>query len=113
MEQYYSITNLFLILTLSVAPKRLYFIQIRLSRTLNPPNEQRISWIYFSLLHADYVKLNSKWNYTNVISPYSGFIILMKGKDMFQAGRKKLNLSEAICTLFRALPCAIYAATNI
>lgn len=24
----------------------------------------------FSLLHADYVKLNQRWNYTNVISPY-------------------------------------------
>ncbi|KAF2514872.1 helix-turn-helix domain-containing protein [Flavobacterium foetidum] len=62
----------------------------------------------FSLLHIDYVKLNHKWNYFNVISPYyrlyyidegEGFISDSYGKKTLEPGYLYLIPSYTICNL--------------
>lgn len=63
----------------------------------------------FSLLHIDYVKLNKKWNYANVISPYfriyyidegEGFIISKQGKVKLEQGYFYIVPSFTLCHLF-------------
>jgi len=63
----------------------------------------------FSLLHVDYVKLNEKWNYTNVISPYyriyyidggEGFISTKQGKIILEQGYLYIIPSFTFCHLF-------------
>lgn len=63
----------------------------------------------FSLLHIDYVKLNKKWNYSNVISPYyriyyidegEGFIVSKRGKIKLEPGYFYLLPSFTLCNLF-------------
>ena len=62
----------------------------------------------FSLLHIDYVKLNSKWNYSNIISPYyrlyyidegEGFISSEKDKILLEPGYLYLIPSFTLCSL--------------
>lgn len=62
----------------------------------------------FSLLHIDYVKLNHKWNYFNVISPYyrlyyidagEGFISDSYGTETLEPGYLYLIPSYTICNL--------------
>lgn len=47
----------------------------------------------FSLLHADYVKLNHKWNYTNVISPYYRIYYIDEGKGQI-VSKQQITLLE-------------------
>lgn len=63
---------------------------------------------FFSLLHVDYVKLNQKWNYTNVISPYyrlyyiddgNGYISNAQGKIQLEAGYMYIIPSYTLCNL--------------
>jgi len=63
----------------------------------------------FSLLHMDYVKLNDKWNYANVISPYfriyyidegEGFISTKQEKIKLEAGHLYIIPSFTLCHLF-------------
>lgn len=63
---------------------------------------------YFSLLHIDYVKLNQKWNYNNVISPYfrlyyidegNGFVSDSSGDLTLEPGYLYLIPSFTICNL--------------
>ncbi|MGM8360913.1 helix-turn-helix domain-containing protein [Flavobacterium sp. ARAG 55.4] len=63
---------------------------------------------YFSLLHIDYVKLNYKWNYNNVISPYYrlyyidegyGTISDNSGRLILESGYLYLIPSFTICNL--------------
>jgi AraC-like DNA-binding protein len=63
----------------------------------------------FSLLHVDHVKLNKKWNYTNVISPYfriyyidegEGFITNKQEKIKLQQGHLYIVPSFTLCHLF-------------
>jgi len=67
----------------------------------------------FSLLHIDYVKLNKKWNYTNVISPYSriyyidegeGFILSKQDRIKLEPGYFYILPSFTLCNLF----CKVY-----
>lgn len=62
----------------------------------------------FSILHIDYVKLNNKWNYNNVISPYyrlyyiddgTGTISDTSGKLILESGYLYLIPSYTICNL--------------
>lgn len=62
----------------------------------------------FSLLHADHVLLNEKWNYTNVISPYhriyyidkgEGFILTEHGKIKLEPGYLYMIPSFTLCHL--------------
>lgn len=62
----------------------------------------------FSLLNIDYVKLNHKWNYFNVISPYyrlyyidegAGFISDIYGQQSLEPGYLYLIPSYTICNL--------------
>jgi AraC-like DNA-binding protein len=62
----------------------------------------------FSLLHIDYVKLTSKWNYTNVVSPYYrlyyidegiGFISDSCNQLILESGFLYLIPSFTICNL--------------
>lgn len=62
----------------------------------------------FSLLHADYVKLNHKWNYTNVISPYyriyyidegQGHIISDQQTTLLEPGFLYIVPSFTLCNL--------------
>jgi AraC-like DNA-binding protein len=67
----------------------------------------------FSLLHVNYVKLNKKWNYTNVISPYfriyyiddgEGYIATKQEKIKLQPGYFYIVPSFTLCHLF----CKVY-----
>lgn len=67
----------------------------------------------FSLLHIDYVKLNQKWNYTNVISPYfriyyidegEGSILSKQGRIKLEPGYFYIVPSFTLCNLF----CKVY-----
>jgi len=62
----------------------------------------------FSLLHVDYVKLNKRWNYNNVISPYyrlyyiddgEGYITDKSEKLKLEAGYLYLIPSFTLCNL--------------
>lgn len=46
----------------------------------------------FSLLHIDYVKLNSKWNYYNVISPYYRLYYIDEGMGFISDSYSQLTL---------------------
>ncbi len=46
----------------------------------------------FSLLNADYVKLNDKWNYRNVISPYHRIYYIDEGEGKLSDTMKTLYL---------------------
>ena len=46
----------------------------------------------FSLLHIDYVKLNKKWNYANVISPYFRVYYIDDGEGFISSKHEKIKL---------------------
>jgi AraC-like DNA-binding protein len=46
----------------------------------------------FSLLHIDYVKLNDKWNYKNVISPYFRIYYIDEGEGFILSAEEKTKL---------------------
>jgi AraC-like DNA-binding protein len=46
----------------------------------------------FSLLHADYVKLDKEWNYLNVISPYYRIYLIDEGEGYILTGKEKIKL---------------------
>jgi AraC-like DNA-binding protein len=48
----------------------------------------------FSLLHADYVKLNEKWNYPNVISPYFRIYSIDEGEGFISSRQEKIKLEQ-------------------
>jgi AraC-like DNA-binding protein len=48
----------------------------------------------FSLLHVDYVKLNRKWNYTNVISPYFRIYYIDEGQGSISSKQEKIKLER-------------------
>jgi len=63
----------------------------------------------FSLLHVDYVKLDSRWNFRNVISPYCRVYYIDEGEGLVTSGREKVKLeagrlyiipSFTLCNLF-------------
>jgi AraC-like DNA-binding protein len=67
----------------------------------------------FSLLHIDYVKLNKKWNYTNVISPYFRIYYIDEGEGVISSKQEKIKLEQGyfyiipsftLCNLF----CKVY-----
>ncbi len=67
----------------------------------------------FSLLHIDYVKLNKKWNYRNVLSPYfriyyidegEGFILSKQDRIKLEPGYFYILPSFTLCNLF----CKVY-----
>lgn len=69
---------------------------------------KRILTQSFSLLHADYVKLDDKWNFSNVISPYfriyciddgEGVIITNKKNTRLEAGYLYIVPSFTLCHL--------------
>ncbi|MCH5717947.1 hypothetical protein [Niabella hibiscisoli] len=46
----------------------------------------------FSLLHVDHVRLNRKWNYNNVISPYIRIYYIDQGQGVISTITEKLIL---------------------
>lgn len=46
----------------------------------------------FSLLHADHVKLDQKWNYSNVISPYFRIYYIDDGEGLVTTRQEKIKL---------------------
>lgn len=48
----------------------------------------------FSLLHVDHVKLNEKWNYSNVISPYFRIYYIDGGEGSVSTKQEKVKLEE-------------------
>lgn len=53
----------------------------------------------FSLLHVDYVKLNSKWNYYNIISPYYRLYYIDEGNGFISDNRGQLTLEPGFLYL--------------
>jgi len=69
---------------------------------------RRLSGHTFSLLHVDYVKLNERWNYAHVVSPYfriyyidegEGYILSEKGKCLLEKGYLYIIPSFTLCHL--------------
>ncbi len=69
---------------------------------------KRVLGHMFSLLHIDHVKLNDKWNYTNVISPYfriyyidegAGFVLNAGDKYRLEPGFIYIIPSFTLCHL--------------
>jgi AraC-like DNA-binding protein len=48
----------------------------------------------FSLLHADHVKLNEKWNYPNVISPYFRIYYIDEGEGYVLTKQERVKLEQ-------------------
>ena len=48
----------------------------------------------FSLLHIDHVKLNEKWNYANVISPYFRIYYIDGGEGSISTREEKVKLEQ-------------------
>jgi AraC-like DNA-binding protein len=48
----------------------------------------------FSLLHVDHVKLNEKWNYPNVISPYFRIYYIDEGEGFVSTRHEKITLEQ-------------------
>jgi len=48
----------------------------------------------FSLLHIDHVKLNEKWNYANVISPYFRIYYIDGGEGSISTRQEKVKLEQ-------------------
>lgn len=46
------------------------------------------------MLHADYVKLNEKWNYNNVISPYFRIYYIDEGEGFVSTRQEKIKLEQ-------------------
>jgi AraC-like DNA-binding protein len=46
----------------------------------------------FSLLHVDYVKLTSRWNYSNVISPYFRIYYIDEGEGTISTAHGRIKL---------------------
>ena len=66
-----------------------------------------------SLLHVDYVKLNQKWNYNNVISPYFRIYYIDEGEGFISSKQERIKLEQGyfyiipsftLCHLF----CKVY-----
>ncbi|RYZ85589.1 MAG: AraC family transcriptional regulator [Proteobacteria bacterium] len=53
---------------------------------------KRILTHNFSLLHADYVKLDDKWNFSNVISPYFRIYCIDEGDGLIISEEQKTRL---------------------
>ena len=53
---------------------------------------KRILTHNFSLLNIDHVRLDSRWNYTNVISPYHRIYYITEGEGWISHFEKKLKL---------------------
>jgi AraC-like DNA-binding protein len=75
--------------------------------------EKKLLGYNFSLLHIDYVKLNKKWNYANVISPYFRIYYIDEGEGLITSKQEKIKLepgyfyivpSFTLCHLF----CKVY-----
>lgn len=48
----------------------------------------------FSLLHADKVRLNEKWNYAHVVSPYFRIYYIDDGEGLILSGKEKCKLEK-------------------
>ncbi|MBN9382485.1 MAG: helix-turn-helix transcriptional regulator [Chitinophagaceae bacterium] len=48
----------------------------------------------FSLLHADYVRLDEKWNYTHVVSPYFRIYYIDEGEGFIISTKEKCRLEK-------------------
>jgi AraC-like DNA-binding protein len=48
----------------------------------------------FSLLHVDYVRLNEKWNYPNVISPYFRIYYIDEGEGYISTKQERIKLEQ-------------------
>jgi AraC-like DNA-binding protein len=71
--------------------------------------DKRWLWHTFSLLHVDHVRLDEKWNYTHVVSPYfriyyiddgEGFIISAKERCRLEKGYLYIIPSFTLCHLY-------------
>lgn len=61
-------------------------------------------------MNTDYVQLDSRWNYVNVISPYHRIYYIDGGEGTIADPRTTLKLSLDIYTLYPATRCAILIA---
>src|SRR5690242_16990504 len=55
---------------------------------------KRLLGYNFSLLHVDYVKLNEKWNYNNVISPYFRIYYIDAGEGVVSTKQENIKLEQ-------------------
>jgi len=55
---------------------------------------KRLLGYNFSLLHADYVKLNEKWKYPNVISPYFRIYYIDEGEGFISTKQEEMKLEQ-------------------
>jgi len=63
---------------------------------------KRLLGHHFSLLHVDYVKLNEKWNYANVNSPYFRIYYIDEGEGFISGRQEKIKLEKGFLYI---IPC--------
>ena len=59
----------------------------------------------FSLLHVDHVKLNEKWNYSNVISPYYRIYYIDGGEGFISTKQEKIKLEQGYLYVIPSFTC--------
>lgn len=63
----------------------------------------------FSLLHVDHVRLNEKWNYTNVISPYYRIYYIDEGEGFVATKQEKIKLEQGYLYIIPSFtPCNLF-----
>ena len=68
----------------------------------------------FSLLHVDYVKLNEKWNYTNVISPYYRIYYIDEGEGFISTKQEKIKLEQGYLYIIPSFTfCHLFCSTYL
>jgi AraC-like DNA-binding protein len=68
----------------------------------------------FSLLHMDYVKLNEKWNYSNVMSPYFRIYYIDEGEGLISTKEDKIKLEEGYLYIIPSFTlCHLFCKTHL
>ncbi|WP_314519169.1 AraC family transcriptional regulator [Xanthocytophaga agilis] len=66
----------------------------------------------FSLLNADYVKLNKSWNYQNVISPFYRLYLIVQGEGSVFNASKEYSLESGYLYLIPSFTICNHFCTN-
>jgi AraC-like DNA-binding protein len=68
----------------------------------------------FSLLHMDYVQLNEKWNYSNVMSPYFRIYYIDGGEGFISTKEDKIKLEEGYLYIVPSFTlCHLYCKAHL
>lgn len=68
----------------------------------------------FPLLHIDYVQLDDKWNYKNIVSPYHRVYFIDEGEGFITSEQQQLKLTRGHLYLIPAFtPCSLHCDATL